>query len=115
MAASNTPDRTCIRCNRIDGPTFYRRRCRTAMILSNETLPDLPPLHLDGDVDPGETEEWLESLDAVVRAEGRDRARFLLEALLDRARQERVRLPFTANTPYVNTIPAEEQPPYPGD
>src|SRR5205814_3267794 len=45
----------------------------------------------------------------------KERARFLLETLLERARRGGVHLPFSANTPYVNTIAAEEQPPFPGD
>jgi pyruvate dehydrogenase E1 component len=69
----------------------------------------------DGDIDALETAEWLESLEAVVRTQGPERARFLLEALLEKAYREGVRLPFTANTPYVNTIPADQQPPFPGN
>ncbi len=69
----------------------------------------------NGDVDPLETVEWLESLDAVMGSQGRERAAFLLQALLDRAHRSGVRLPFTANTPYVNTIPVEEQQSFPGD
>src|SRR5262249_18547970 len=67
-----------------------------------------------GDLDPQETAEWLESLEAVLRTQGPDRARYLLEQLLARAHRAGVELPFTANTPYVNTIPAAEQAPFPG-
>jgi len=67
------------------------------------------------DIDPQETEEWLESLDSVVDFEGSDRAVYLLERTLDRALAKGARLPFTANTPYVNTIPVAEQAPLPGD
>jgi pyruvate dehydrogenase E1 component len=67
----------------------------------------------DPDVD--ETEEWLEALEDVVHHEGRERGQFLLKKLLEKGFEKNVTLPFTANTPYINTIPATEEPPYPGD
>src|SRR5918993_4393601 len=67
------------------------------------------------DVDPQETSEWLESLDAVLRAQGPERAQFLLEALLGRARTEGIRGPSSIHTPYLNTVPKGEEVPYPGD
>jgi pyruvate dehydrogenase E1 component len=67
------------------------------------------------DTDPGETAEWLDSFDAVVEAHGRSRARFLLMKLLERARQSQVDFPATVSTPYVNTIPADAEPWFPGD
>jgi len=67
------------------------------------------------DIDPAETRDWIESMDEVVRREGPARAQFLLGRLIKWGKLNRVVLPFTANTPYVNTIPADEQPPYPGD
>ena len=66
------------------------------------------------DIDLAETREWLESLDAVITARGEERARFLLERLLDHAYRRTVPLP-APTTPYVNTIPRHEQPPFPGD
>ena len=66
------------------------------------------------DVDPAETAEWLESLDYVLERKGPERARQLLEALEEAAIRNGVELPFTANTPYINTIPADKQPRYPG-
>jgi pyruvate dehydrogenase E1 component len=66
------------------------------------------------DADPGETREWLEALDSVIGAAGEERARFLLQRLLDHAYRRTVPLP-APTTPYVNTIPAHEQPPFPGD
>jgi len=62
-----------------------------------------------------ETREWLESLDYVLKHSGADRVRDLLRELDLYAYEVGVRLPFSANTPYINTIPAEEQPPYPGN
>ena len=62
-----------------------------------------------------ETEEWLQAFEDVVRIEGKERARFLLQRLVDKGHEHQVTLPFSANTPYVNTIAAAEQPIYPGD
>jgi hypothetical protein len=70
---------------------------------------------LPKDMDPVETREWLESLDAVIRSEGKERATYLLRKLLDHARDARVPMPPVLNTPYVNSIPLEAQPQYPGD
>ncbi len=66
------------------------------------------------DVDPAETAEWLESLDYVLERKGPERARQLLEALEEAAIRNGVELPFTATTPYINTIPPDKQPRYPG-
>jgi pyruvate dehydrogenase E1 component len=71
--------------------------------------------HQVPDIDPVETEEWLDSFDAVVESHGRSRARFLLMKLLERARAQQVDFPATVSTPYVNTIPADEEPWFPGD
>ena len=68
----------------------------------------------NGDPDPLETREWLDSLDAVVVHNGPPRARFLLTELKNKAYSAGVEIPFTANTPYINTIPTNRQPPYPG-
>ena len=62
-----------------------------------------------------EVAEWLEAFDQVVEAEGSQRGRELLSALIDRARESGVNVPVQLNTPYVNTIPVEEEVPYPGD
>lgn len=67
------------------------------------------------DIDPQETAEWLDSFDAVVAGHGRGRARFLLMKLLERARSAQVGFPATVSTPYVNTIPADQEPWFPGD
>ena len=67
------------------------------------------------DIDPQETREWLEALDGVLEAEGPDRAHFLIEKLIDRARRSGAFLPFSANTEYINTIPLEQQVRIPGD
>jgi len=66
-------------------------------------------------MDAQEVQEWLESFDQVVREEGQESAITLLDRLHDRAQSLGVTVPFTANTPYVNTIPAEKQAVFPGD
>jgi pyruvate dehydrogenase E1 component len=71
--------------------------------------------HQVPDTDPGETQEWLDSFDGIVDARGRARARFLLMKLLERARTKQVDFPATVSTPYVNTIPADAEPWFPGD
>jgi len=67
------------------------------------------------DGNPSETEAWIESFATVIRSAGGDRARLLLSRLIEHGQRHGVITPFTANTPYVNTIPAEAQPVYPGD
>jgi pyruvate dehydrogenase E1 component len=67
------------------------------------------------DIDPQETLEWLEALEAVLENEGVDRAHFLIEQMVDKARRSGAYLPFSANTAYVNTIPVTKQRRFPGD
>src|SRR6202161_4763064 len=67
------------------------------------------------DIDPIETQEWLESIDSVMRAQGPERAHFLLGKLVDFTRRSGAYLPFKPNTAYLNTISRAQQPDYPGD
>jgi len=67
------------------------------------------------DIDPEETQEWIESLDALVKQSGPDRARFVLYKLLKRARMLHVGLPPLTQTRYINTISPEQEPYFPGD
>jgi pyruvate dehydrogenase E1 component len=67
------------------------------------------------DPDPAETREWLEALDSVLEFEGTDRAEQLLDSLLTEGRRKHVPVPYSAATPYLNTIPPERELPYPGD
>ena len=67
------------------------------------------------DLDPAETAEWCEALDALTSAHGPARARFLLDALVAHARRRGVHWQPSMITPYVNTIALAEQPPFPGD
>ncbi len=81
---------------------------RTSVI--HEGLPTQLP-----DIDPEETEDWLESFDALVQDRGRDRARYLMLRLLERAREKQVGVPALRSTDYINTIPPEREPWFPGD
>jgi len=67
------------------------------------------------DPDPEETEEWLAAFDDVVRVHGRNRARYLLMRVLERARRSQVDFPPVVSTPYVNSIPSDAEPEFPGD
>ena len=90
--------------------TINRRTCHHGSTLKpikfNSPIPN--------DVDPAETAEWLESLDYVLERKGPERVQQLLAALEEAAIRNGVELPFTATTPYVNTIPRDKQPRYPG-
>ncbi|MFM8815420.1 MAG: pyruvate dehydrogenase (acetyl-transferring), homodimeric type, partial [Actinomycetes bacterium] len=72
-------------------------------------------VHQLPDADPTETAEWLDSLDAVVETHGKNRARYLLSRLLERAHEAQVSFPATVSTPYVNSIAREHEPWFPGD
>jgi pyruvate dehydrogenase E1 component len=67
------------------------------------------------EIEEVETSEWLYSLDYVFEHGGPERVRELLQQLQIRAHKAGVQIPFTANTPYINTIPREKQPPFPGN
>jgi len=70
---------------------------------------------LQNDPDPEETAEWIDALDGVLEHEGENRAHYLIERLIETARENGADIPYSANTAYINTIPADKQPPYPGD
>lgn len=84
------------------------------MFENKENQPDgnLHPLY---DFDPEETSEWIEALEGVIRHRGTQRARFLMQKLIQKGYSSGVVFPFSANTPYINTIPVEKQPVYPGN
>ena len=78
--------------------------------MASPSIPDpRSPLH------EVENTEWRESLDYVLNEQGPERVRQLLRLLQTRAQERGVSIPFTANTPYINTIPRDQQPVYPGD
>jgi pyruvate dehydrogenase E1 component len=78
-------------------------------------LPEARPSTAANDEDVQETREWLDALSAVIQSEGDERAHFLLERLLDHARQAGIDLPFSAHTAYVNTIPPDQEERCPGN
>lgn len=67
------------------------------------------------DIDPEETEEWVASFDDLLDERGRDRARYVMLRLLERARERQVGVPALRSTDYINTIPPEREPWFPGD
>jgi pyruvate dehydrogenase E1 component len=67
------------------------------------------------DVDPQETQEWLESLEAVIKVHGAERAHYLLTQLVDQTRRAGAYLPFKPNTAYLNSIAVGQEQPYPGN
>src|SRR3982075_848385 len=75
-------------------------------------MTDIPKLE---DLDPVETQEWLESIDSVLKTHGAERAHFILERLIDYTRRSGAYLPFKPNTAYVNSIPTGREPEYPGN
>ena len=84
------------------------------MLVTPETLANLSA-HLPPDADPQETAEWLESLDAIIRTQGPERAKFLLDTLAAMATKAGVPQTSSITTPYFNTIAVEDQPAFPGN
>ena len=74
-----------------------------------------PTAHPGNDADPQETREWLDALEAVISHEGPGRAHFLLEELVALGHRTGINMPYSANTEYTNSIPADQQPVTPGD
>src|SRR5262249_25483277 len=97
------------------GKSRHAYQRRKSFRRSGESI--MPPEFIgggNGDIDATETKEWPDSLDGVLQTKGPERASFLLSQLRNKAHRQGVATPFTANTPYINTIPADNQPPYPG-
>jgi pyruvate dehydrogenase E1 component len=67
------------------------------------------------DIDPDETTDWIDSFDSLIEDRGRERARYVMLRLLERARQHQVGVPALRSTDYINTIPPEREPWFPGD
>ncbi|MFG0262204.1 MAG: pyruvate dehydrogenase (acetyl-transferring), homodimeric type [Novipirellula sp. JB048] len=81
----------------------------------DQQLGELIPPEPEADLDTAETQEWLASLDYVLKSKGADRVRFLIEQLRDRAAEEGIQSAQDTTTPYVNTIPVKDQPAFPGN
>jgi pyruvate dehydrogenase E1 component len=86
-----------------------------AAVAEELTAPPEPVPAVPEDIDPAETQEWLDSLRYVLESKGPERVKYLLSVLDEKAHRSGVELPFTATTPYINTISSDEQPPYPGN
>ncbi len=71
--------------------------------------PEIIQVINDSDIDPLETNEWLESLTAVIEKDGNQRAHYLIKELINKAYMEGANIPYTQNTPYINTIPVNEE------
>jgi pyruvate dehydrogenase E1 component len=67
------------------------------------------------DIDPEETQEWLDALESLLESEGTERTHYVLERLIDKARRSGANIPYSANTAYINTIPAHKEKYTPGD
>src|SRR5690606_27673862 len=67
------------------------------------------------DRDPEETQEWMDSFDSLVESQGTERAQFIIRSLLQRAGAKSVGVPHVTTTDYVNTIPVDQEPEFPGD
>ena len=90
-----------------EGPDRGTKRAPSVI---HEGLPTQLP-----DIDPDETTDWLESFDGLVDERGRERARYIMLRLLERAREWQVGVPALRSTDYINTIPPEREPWFPGD
>src|SRR6266571_1549319 len=107
------------RLSTISGPGLSGRRGRRGHTVASGSqrfsiISDGLPTQLP-DIDPDETREWIESFDTVVRTRGRARARYVMLRLLERAREQQVGVPGLRSTDFINTIPPEREPWFPGD
>src|SRR5437879_5873971 len=87
---------------------------RVVLRIRRRIMPPDLVVETNGETDATETKEWLEALEGVMQTGGPERARYLLTQLKNKANRQGVAIPFTANTPYINTIPPDQQPPFPG-
>ena len=78
-------------------------------------MSDITPDNKQNDVDPQETLDWTESLEAIIEVEGIERAHYIIEKLMQTARHNGANLPYTSNTAYINTIPTHLEKLNPGD
>ena len=78
-------------------------------ILKKRPKPEIIQVVNKGDIDPLETNEWLDSLTSVIEKDGNQRAHYLIKELINKAYMEGANIPYTQNTPYINTIPAHDE------
>jgi pyruvate dehydrogenase E1 component len=91
-----------------------RNQPRTRIMTDPHAVPNATQTDC-ADIDPQETREWVDAIEGVIAQEGSSRARYLIEQVIGQARAQGADIPFSANTEYVNTIPADQQPKYPGN
>src|SRR5258708_17367598 len=91
------------------------RTCPTSATTTPSTSRTTDMAVIQRDVDPQETREWLEALEAVLREEGPERAQQLIDTVVNEARGSGAQVEVGLTTPYVNTIPPDREPPLPGD
>ncbi|TXG91469.1 pyruvate dehydrogenase (acetyl-transferring), homodimeric type [Rhodococcus rhodnii] len=106
LVQGSTPDAADEAAQQRGGPSRSEGRVRVIREGVASYLPD---------IDPDETEEWLESFDGLLDRSGPQRARYLMLRMLERAGEKHVALPALTSTDYVNTIPTENEPWFPGD
>jgi pyruvate dehydrogenase E1 component len=113
LPGTQTPAGAAGRAGRVpprEGEEYPVASGRQRFSIISDGLPTQLP-----DIDPDETREWLDSFDTVVRTRGRTRARYVMLRLLERAREQQVGVPGLRSTDYINTIPPEREPWFPGD
>src|SRR5687767_1608685 len=99
----------------LDADTKAELSNDAGIIKGNGDTTHLPPPAPPQDIDPAETQEWIDSLEYVLNTKGPERVKQLLAVLDRKARQAGVELPHALNTPYINTIHASQQLRYPGN
>ena len=77
--------------------------------IQEKKKPEIIQVVKEGDIDPLETSDWIESLSDVIEKDGNQRAHYLIKELINKAYIEGANIPYTQNTPYINTIPASEE------
>ena len=90
--------------------SLQKKQEQKVQVNSNERKkPEIIQVVNEGDIDPLETNEWLDSLSAVIEKDGNQRAHYLIRELINKAYMEGANIPYTQNTPYINTIPVNEE------
>ena len=93
----------------IEKPVIQSQKIENKVLKKEENKIDTIQVVNKNDIDPSETNEWLESLSAVIQKDGNQRAHYLIKELINKAYREGANIPYTQNTPYINTIPVSEE------
>ncbi len=100
---------------KIDEPKIFRQEISETKKTSKLENSKIEIVSDTNDIDPSETKEWLESLSAVLNSDGKERAQYIIRQLIEHSYREGSGLVMSRNTPYINTIPPEEEKKLPGD